>query len=76
MNRARKLLVASIAAGVLSTVLFVLERLALTDIFHGEPDLSTEWNVVSLTFLPIFAFHVLSLIASVVALRYVKGGRA
>lgn len=75
MTRPQKLLVASFVAGLLSTGLFILERLALTDIFHGEPDLSLEWNVVSLTFLPILGFHVLSLVASGVALRATRSGR-
>ena len=69
MNKARRLLVVSIVFGVLSFGLFVFERLALTDIYHGEPDLSLEWNIVSVSFLPILLFHIISVVAAVVAIR-------
>ena len=69
MKRARQLLIASVILGAVSLVFFVLERLAMTDIFHGEPDLTLEWNVVSYSFLPILAFHLVSVGAAIVALR-------
>ncbi len=78
MKNVYRLLVASVVLGLLSLGCFVLERLALTDIYHGEPDLSLEWNMVSASFLPILVFHLLSVIAAAVALRFVarrKAGR-
>lgn len=69
MKRIRRLLVASIVLGIVSLVFFVLERLALTDIFHGESDLGLEWNIVSVSFLPILLFHVVSVVATVAVLR-------
>lgn len=69
MRRVRRLLVVSLVLGLVSTVLFVLERLALTDIFHGETDLTLEWNIVSVSFLPILVFHLVSVVATVAALR-------
>ena len=74
MKRVHRLLVASVVLGSVSTVFFICERLALTDIFHGEPDLTLEWNIVSASFLPILAFHLLSVAAAIAALRFVKGG--
>ena len=68
MKTARRLLVVSIVCGLLSLGLFVSERLALTDIYHGEPDLSLEWGVVSVSFLPILLFHIISVIAATFAM--------
>jgi len=69
MKMANRLLVTSVVFGILSFGLFVFERLALTDIYHGEPDLSLEWNIVSISFLPILLFHIISVVAAVVTLR-------
>jgi hypothetical protein len=60
---------ASLVLGCLSLFSFILERLALTDIFHGEPDLNLEWRVVSVSLLPILAFHVVTAIAAVKSIR-------
>jgi len=72
MKKAKRLLVTSVVFGVLSFGLFVFERLALTDIYHGEPDLSLEWNIVSVSFFPILLFHIISVVAAVVALRKIS----
>jgi len=69
MKNPRTLLRVAVVAGLLSTAAFILGRLAMTDIFHGEPDLTLEWNVVSATFLPVLLFHVLALVAMLAALR-------
>lgn len=55
----RSIFIATIVVGVISLGTFVLERLALTDIFHGEPDLHLEWKIVNVTLLPVALFHVL-----------------
>jgi len=60
-----------VVLGVVSFGFFVLERLAMTDIFHGEPDLGLEWNIVSISFLPILVFHLVSVVAAIMALRSV-----
>jgi hypothetical protein len=72
MERARRLLLVSIVLGILSLAAFILGRLAMTDIFHGEPDLTLEWRMVSISFLPILAFHVVSLVAALDAIRQIK----
>ncbi len=76
MRRITLLLVASVVLGLVSLGFFVLERLAMTDIFHGEPDLTLEWNIVSVSFLPILAFHLVSVIAAAMALRQMKRATA
>jgi hypothetical protein len=54
-----------IVSSILSLVFFIFGRLAMTDIYHGEQDLSLEWGVVSLTFLPVLVFHIVAIVAGV-----------
>lgn len=63
MKTSKRLLMASLPLGVLSLGCFILERMAMTDIFHGEPNLDLEWGVVSTTFPPIIVFHLISIVA-------------
>ena len=72
MRRPSPLFIATIVVGILSLVAFVLERLALTDIFHGEPDASLEWTVVNAALLPIVLFHVLGLVSAAIGLRHFR----
>jgi hypothetical protein len=50
--------------GVVSAVAVLLANLALLDIYHGESDLTLEWNVLRLAFIVIAAFHVLALVVA------------
>jgi hypothetical protein len=76
MKTVHRLLVTSVAFGLLSLALFILGGLAMTDIFHEESDLTLEWRVVTISFLPILFFHVFSVAASLSALRFIKGNVA
>ena len=71
----KRLLVVSIVLGLVSLGCFIFGRLAMTDIFHGEPDLTLEWQIVSLSFLPILIFHLLSVVVSLYTIRFIKTGR-
>jgi len=71
MKIVRRLLIASVACGLASLVFFIFGRLAMTDIFHGEPDLTLEWRIVSIGFLPILFFHLLSVVAASLAIRFI-----
>ena len=71
----RKTFIATICLGVLSFAAFVLERLALTDIFHGEPDLDLEWMLVNAALLPILLFHVSGLVSIAIAIRRLERHR-
>jgi uncharacterized membrane protein len=51
----------AVRLGLLSLVAIVLALLALTDISHGEADLTLEWNMLRLSFVVIIAFHVVAL---------------
>ena len=72
MKATRTLLIASLVLGVISLGSFILGRLAITDIFHGEPDLTLEWQIVGVSFLPVLLFHVLALVSLGVALGHLR----
>ena len=49
--------------GCLSSVGLVLSHLALTDIHHGDADLTLEWSALRIAFGIMIAFHVAALLA-------------
>lgn len=59
-------LIATLILGFISFIFVIFDFLALHDIWHGEPDVSGEWTVVSISFIPIAAFHMLFAIYVVV----------
>ena len=73
MKKIQRLLAASAVLGVVSLVAFIFERLAMTDIFHGESDLTLEWQIIHVSFLPILIFHILAVAVSLFAIRAIKG---
>ena len=48
----------SITLGILSFLWLVMDYLALTDIWHDEPDTSLEWKIVPYGFLVHATFYV------------------
>lgn len=48
----------ALGLGCLSSLSIIVAHLALTDIYHGEADLSLEWHVVQAAFGMMIAFHV------------------
>jgi hypothetical protein len=54
----------ALGLGVLSTISILLANLALLDIYHGESDVTLEWQVIRVSFLVMIAFHVFVLIAA------------
>ena len=54
----------SLWLGVLSVLAILAAHLALQDIYHGEVDVSLEWNALRVSFLIIITFHVFALIAA------------
>jgi hypothetical protein len=49
--------------GWLSSIAILMSFMALSDIYHGEADLSLEWRVLRVAFAAIIAFHGVGLIA-------------
>lgn len=47
----------TLALGVLSIVAIGMCHLALTDIYHGESDLTLEWRILQIGFATILLFH-------------------
>jgi hypothetical protein len=44
--------------GCLSLISLLLCHLALTDIAHGEPNVSAEWNILRVSAVIIFTFII------------------
>ena len=72
MKKIQRVLFTSVALGIVSLGFFIFERLAMTDIFHGEPDLTLEWQIIHISFLPILLFHILAVAAAVYVLRTIN----
>ena len=53
----------ALCLGYLSSLGVIASVLALTDIFHGEADVSLEWSVLRVAFLLSIAFHGVSIVA-------------
>ncbi|KPJ89839.1 MAG: hypothetical protein AMS18_12125 [Gemmatimonas sp. SG8_17] len=58
----RKSAAISVALGVLSAIGLLVSALALTDIAHGEPDLTLEWWIVRVAYLLVVLFQVAALV--------------
>ena len=57
--------------GVLSLLAGVATHLALTDIYHGEADVTFEWNIVRVSALVLLIFIGMALFTLKRALRAV-----
>jgi len=51
----------TLALGVASASATVLALLALLDIYHGEPDVRLEWNIVRISLVLSLIFHACAL---------------
>jgi len=61
MTRVQPAIRLATTLGIVSIVGLLAAFLALTDIGHGEPDLTLEWNVLRAAALAIVAFHAAAL---------------
>ena len=52
----------TMALGALSLLAGLAAHLALTDIYHGEPDVTLEWGIVRVSALVLLAFIGMTLI--------------
>ena len=59
----QRLRLLAIWLGCFSSLGVLLMFLALTDIYHGEADVTLEWMIVRLAFGAIVAFHIAGLLA-------------
>jgi len=67
--RTRRWVWTSVVLGVLALLAVMTSHLALTDIYHGEADVSLEWSVLKLCFGVIVLSHVVALITLTKVLR-------
>ena len=71
LNRALKIQIRlTIALGGLSLLAGILSHLALTDIYHGEADVSLEWNVLRACAVIFLLFLGSALLTLTRALRF------
>lgn len=61
-------LIATLIVGFISFIFVIMDFLALHDIYKesGEYNVSEEWIIVSISLIPIVAFHVLFVIYVVI----------
>ena len=64
--------IVTIVFGIISVVGIIFSHLALTDIWHGEPNTGTEWKVVQVAFFFIILFHVSAFITMYKLLNFLK----
>ena len=62
----------TIVLGGLSLLAGVATHLALTDIYHGEADVTLEWNIVRVSAMVLLVFIGMALFTLTKTLRVVK----
>jgi hypothetical protein len=62
----------TIALGVLSLIGGLMTHLAVTDIYHGEADVTLEWSIVRVCVLVFLAFIGMALFTLARALKVLK----
>lgn len=62
MNNLKTQIRATMILGVLALLAGIMSHLALTDIYHGEVDVSLEWNILRICAMILLAFIGASLI--------------
>jgi hypothetical protein len=60
----------ALTLGLLALVVLFLMHLALTDIYHGEDDVSLEWTILRLGFFVIFFLIVATFMCTGLVLKY------
>ena len=69
MTNIRRNATISLILGVVSVIALLPIHLALTDIWHGEGDVTMEWSVVRFGILVIAAFQISALLTLAKLLR-------
>jgi hypothetical protein len=69
MSQFKNQIRATMALGILSIFASIFGHLALTDIYHGEGDLTLEWRILQAGAFIIFTFVVSSLLVLRKALK-------
>lgn len=72
MKRLRIWATVTLTLSILGLVLLFLSFLALTDIYHGEENVSLEWGIIRLGFFVIFFLIVATFICTDLVLKYFR----
>ena len=64
----------TMALGVLAVVAGMVAHLALTDIYHGEGELTLEWRALQVCAVAVAGFVGVALLTLGRALRTLRGG--
>ena len=72
MEKLKKWIWLSAGLGVLSILALGVSHLALTDIWHGEGDLSLEWNILRAAALILTTFIVAAFVTFLQMLRVTR----
>ena len=62
----------ALTLGILALLVLFLMHLALTDIYHGEDDVSLEWTILRLGFFVIFFLIVATFMCTGLVLKYFR----
>jgi len=74
MKQLKTYSIVTIVFGVISATGIIFSHLALTDIWHGEPNPDTEWKVVQVAFFFIILFHVSAFVTLFKLFKVLKKG--
>jgi ABC-type Na+ efflux pump permease subunit len=72
MRKLRIWATVSLTLGILGLAALFLSFAALTDIFHGEENVSLEWGILRLAFFVIFFLIVATFICTGLVLKYFR----
>lgn len=73
MKKLRIWATVSLTLGILAMVVLLIAVAALTDIFHGQEDLTLEWTFLRLAFGVIFFLIVATFIFTTLVLKHFRG---
>jgi len=72
MKKLRIWATVSLTLGILAMVVLLIAVAALTDIYHGQEDLTTEWTFLRLAFGVIFFLIVATVIFTTLVLKHFR----
>ena len=72
MKKLRIWATVSLTLGILAMVVLLVSVAALTDIYHGEEDVTIEWTFLRLAFGVIFFLIVATIICTTLVLKHFR----
>jgi hypothetical protein len=72
MKKLRIWATVSLTLGILAMVVLLVAVAALTDIYHGQEDVTAEWMFLRLAFGVVFFLIVATIICTTLVLKYFR----